>query len=301
MNWNDLKLFLALLRGGNVRDAAKRLAISHSTVARRLDALETKLGVRLFERQLEGYQLTPDGEDMLHVAETVETEMLGLERRILGKDHQLSGSIRVTLVDALATHVLMPDLVEFCHKYPAIDLQIDNSYQSADLDRREADIAFRFARNPPEHLIGRQIATLASATYASQEYLQNHDLDDPESASWIGFSTKESSPSWVRESQFPDLPVRGRFPSLLIQLAACKHGMGLGMLPCVLGESEPSLVRLTPAKPDPAFCLWILTHRDMRTNARLRTFREFLTTALKRKRPQLEGTDGPSGPAIGRA
>ena len=301
MNWNDLKLFLALIRGGNVRVAAKLLTISHSTVARRLDALETKLGVRLFERQLEGYQLTPDGEDMLAVAETVETEMLGLERRILGKDHQLSGSIRVTLVDALATHVLMPDLVAFCHKYPAIDLRIDNSYESVDLDRREADIAFRFSRNPPEHLIGWQIATLASATYASREYLQNHDLNDAESANWIGFSTRESSPTWRKESQYPNLPIHGQFPSLLIQLAACKHGMGLGMLPCVLGDSEPTLVRLTAAKPDPAFCLWVLTHRDMRTNARLRAFTDFLTATLKRQRPQLEGAAHPNRSATGEA
>lgn len=291
MNWDDIKIFLALMRSGNVRAAAARLKVSHSTVARRIDALEEKLGVRLFDRLPAGYALTPVGEDMLKVAEGVEDELEGLERRVLGHDHKLSGRIRVTMVDALATSLLMPHLAEFTQRYPEIDLEVDVTYEPVDLDRREADIAFRFARNPPEHLVGRRLVTCATAAYASQEYLNSHDLRDPASACWIGFGRRDPFPPWVKESNFPNIPVKGRFVSLLAQIEACKAGMGVGMLPCFLGEPEPSLKRLSPARLNPNFELWILTHRDMRTNARIRAFSQFMATAVITHRERLEGRD----------
>lgn len=296
MNWDDIKLFLALMRCGNVRTAAAKLNVSHSTVARRIDAMEKKLAVRLFDRLPTGYALTPVGEDMLKVAEGVEDELGGLERRILGHDHKLSGRIRATMVDALATNLLMPQLAEFTQKYPEIDLEVQVTYEAVDLDRREADIAFRFARNPPEHLIGRRLLTCATAAYASLEYLNNHDLQDPGGACWIGFGKRDPFPRWVKESKFPNIPVRGRFVSLLAQLEACKAGMGVGMLPCFLCEAEPSLQRLSPAKPDGHFELWILTHRDMRTNARLRVFSQFMASAVIARRDSLEGRGCVGGP-----
>ncbi len=122
MVWDDIKLFLALMRTGSVRAASAKLGVSHSTVARRIDAMERKLAVRLFDRLPTGYVVTPVGEDMLKVAEQVEDELEGLQRRIIGRDHKLAGRIQVTMVDALATNLLMPDLVEFTRKYPAIDL-----------------------------------------------------------------------------------------------------------------------------------------------------------------------------------
>jgi DNA-binding transcriptional LysR family regulator len=289
MDWDDIKLFLALMRTGNVRAAAAKANVSHSTVARRIDAMEAKLGARLFERLPTGYALTHVGEDMMDVAEHVEDELEGLERRIAGHDSRLSGRIRVTMVDALATNLLMPHLAEFTQKFPEIDLETPVAYEAADLDRREADVALRFARNPPEHLIGRRLLTCAIAAYASQDYLDRHDLQDPNASRWIGFDGRSPFPKWVKESSFPNIPAKGQFVSLLVQLAACKAGMGVAMLPCFLGEPEPSLRRLSPARPDPAFELWILTHRDMRTSARIRVFSEFIAAAIVSHRSQLEG------------
>lgn len=291
MDWDDIKLFLALMRTGNVRAAAAKLGVSHSTVARRIDAMEEKLATRLFERLPTGYVATQVGEDMMEVAEHVEDELKALERRIVGHDSRLSGQIRVTMVDALATNLLMPYLAEFTQKYPEIDLELPVTYEAADLDRREADVALRFARNPPEHLIGRRLLTCATAAYASHGYLDHHDLQDSTATRWIGFGERNPSPKWVKESMFPDIPAKGQFVSLLVQLAACKAGMGIAMLPCFLGEADPSLRRLSPGKPDPAFELWLLTHRDMRTSARIRVFSEFIAAAIKSHRSQLEGTE----------
>jgi len=108
LDWDDIKHFLALSRHGSVRAASDKLGISHSTVARRIEAFEKRLGVRLFERSSIGYALTAAGEEVLISAEQIENEIHSLERRIVGRDQQLSGSIKLTLFDVLCTHLLMP-------------------------------------------------------------------------------------------------------------------------------------------------------------------------------------------------
>ncbi len=289
MDWDDIKLFLALLRGGSVRNAAARLGVSHSTVARRIDALEKQLQVRLFDRLPTGYVLTPTGEDMLKTAERVEDELGGLERRIIGQDSRLGGAIRVSMIDAFATHLLMPDLAQFSNLYPDIELQIPVSYETVDLDRREADVAVRFSRSPPEHLVGRRVSGCALAPYATTAYLEAHMLDNPESGSWIGYSRIDRYPAWVKQSAYPKLPVRGEFVSLLTQLAACKAGMGIAMLPLYIGDTEPQLNRLASANLDSRLDIWVLTHADVRASARIRVFTAFLGDAIAKKRKLLEG------------
>lgn len=295
MDWNDIKVFLALVRHGSVRAAAPKLGVSHSTVARRVESLEKRLGVRLFDRLSTGYAMTPAGEDVLAIAEGVENDLDGLERRVLGRDQRLAGNIRLTTADFLATHLLMPYLAEFTRLYPDINLEVVATYEVLDMSKREADVALRFTRKPPEHLVGRQLTTLSTAAYASKEYLKLHNLGEGSTACWVGYNGQSPHPKWVRESDYPHLPARGNFESLLLQLEATKAGMGIGMLPCLIGDTEPSLCRLPPGLPRPAYDLWLLTHRDVRTTARLRVFTEFLATAIVGERERLEGR-GPSSP-----
>lgn len=284
MNWDDVKIFLALMRFGTVRSAAKNLKISHSTVARRIDMLERKLAVRLFDRLSSGYVLTLVGEDMLNVAEQIEEEMEGLERRIIGQDHKLSGHIKISMVDALASHLLMPKITQFTREYPDIEIELETTYNAVNLDIREADIALRFTSAPPDHLIGRRILTCATAPYAEKKYLKTHSIDvnqSENSANWIGFRRQGKYPKWVKSSDLPHIPVRGQIENLIVQLEACKAGMGISMLPCFMAEGAAGLQRLSPPKPDANFELWILTHRDVRSNARIRVFSDFIRNAVK--------------------
>jgi DNA-binding transcriptional LysR family regulator len=289
MDWNDIKIYLALVRAGSVRRAAAKLGLSHSTVARRIDAFEKRLGVRLFERSTGGYAVTPAGEDMLVVAEQIENEIHGLERRIVGQDQRLSGDIRVTMVDIFATHLLMPHLTEFTQTYPNIDLEVVIAYEPLDMSKREADVALRLTDKPPEHLIGKRLVTLHSAAYVSVEYMKQHDLNADASVRWIGYGRHGDYPAWVRESDYPHVPAKGIFDSLLLQLEATKAGMGIGMLPCFLGDAEPMLQRLPPAVANPTHDLWLLTHTEMRTTARLRVFSEFIANAIIGHRELIEG------------
>jgi DNA-binding transcriptional LysR family regulator len=289
LDWDDLKHFLALSRYGSVRAASDKLGVSHSTVARRIEAFEKRLGVRLFERSPGGYAITIAGEEVLAVAEQIESEVHGLERRIVGRDQQLSGDIRVTMVDILATHLLMPHLTEFTQTYPDIALEVVITYDPLDLGKREADIALRFTDKPPEHLIGKRLVTLHSTAYASVEFLKQHDLNSDASVRWIGYGRHGDYPVWVRETNYPQIPAKGIFDSLLLQLEATKAGMGIGMLPCFLGDPEPILQRLPPGATKPSYGLWLLTHTDMRTTARLRVFSEFIANAVLSHRELIEG------------
>jgi DNA-binding transcriptional LysR family regulator len=293
MNWDDIKIFLAMVRHATVRAAADLLDISHSTVARRIVALEKRMGVRLFNRTAHGYELTPAGKDILPAAENMEREVMTLERRVVGRDQKLTGHVRLATSDFLATHLLIPSLPAFGQQYPEIDIEIVTGYNSLDIDKREADIALRITRKPPPHLVGKRLAAVAFAPFASRDYLRQHDLQSSTSC-WIGYqrNAPEGAPDWVRNSAYPQLPVRGVFESLLSQLAGARAGLGIGMLPCLLGDPDPLLVRLEPGKQSPVLELWLLTHRDMRTTARLRTLMQFIAGVVGHNQALLEGREG---------
>ena len=293
MDWSDLRIFLALARRRSVRSAGQLLAVSHSTIARRIEIFEGRLGVRLFDRQTSGYSLTAAGEELLKTAERVEEDINVAERRLVGQDAKLRGEIKVTMPDALATHLLMPDLAAFATSYPEIELEVIFSYDALDLAQREADVAIRFVppgRSPAENLLGRRLLSVAQAVYATPEYLARHDLRaEPPTACWIGWADHAPFPQWVRESPFPNIPARGRLYNAAIQLEATKQGMGLGMLPCFLGDCEESLVRVPGAEPQLLFELWVLSHEDLRATARMRVFRDFIAAAIIGKKDLLEG------------
>ena len=289
MVWDDVRLFLALVRAGSVRAAAAKAGASHSTVARRVEAFEKRLGVKLFDRSPSGYVLTVAGEDLLEVAENVENNLDAVQRRLVGQDRRLAGVIRVTMVDVVATHLLMPDLTKFRELYPDIGLEVVITYEALDLTRREADVAIRFVKNPPDHLIGHRLATVANAAYATPDYLADHDLTDPASASWIGFGSPSPFPKWVKQSDYPHIPAKGVFDSMLLQIQAARCGMGMAMLPCFMGDPDPDLERVPPGQPKPSYDLWLLRHRDTRSTARLRVFSEFVGAAVAGYRPLLEG------------
>ena len=295
LDWDDIKHFLAISRYGSVRAAADKLGVSHSTVARHIEAFEKRLGVRLFERSPGGYAITAAGEEVLAVAEQIESEIHGLERRIAGRDQQLGGAIRVTMVDVLCTHLLMPHLAEFSNLYPDISLEVvvahDIAFDTLDLSKREADVALRFTQNPPGQLVGKCLANMYCAAYASKEYIKRHDFDNGTTARWIDCVKRGDYPAWIKNSDYPHIPAKGVFQSLLLQFEAAKAGMGIGMLPCFMGDPEQVLQRLPPGVARSTYDLWLLTHTDMRTTARLRVFSEFIANAVRSHRDLIEGRE----------
>lgn len=290
LDWDDLRIFLALTRAGSIRAAASVLGVNNSTVSRRVRAFEQRLGVRLFERLPSGYSLTPAGEDMLGASLQVEEEIQALERRVLGQDTRLTGELRVTMPDVLATQLLMPDLATFTRTYPDISLEVIVSDEQLNLTKREADVAIRMTNNPPEHLVGRYLLQHATAAYASADYLAQHNLNGaPALLNWIGWDDMVPRPQWVKDSPLPQVPVRHRLNNAILQLAAIKADMGIGILPCFIGDTEPALRRLPPGQAQLGRSIWILTHADLRHTARVRTFMDFMATAVLAHRELIEG------------
>ncbi len=275
MNWDDLKIFLAVAEAPSMRMAAKTLRVSHSTVSRRIEALESKLAARLFDRLPEGYVLTPAGRDLVPVSQELREKVDAYSLKVMGRDTELEGTICVTMPDVIAVEVIMPYIAEFQQLYPDIMIRIEASMEVLDLNRREADIAFRFTNEPPEHLIGRRVATANQAVYVHKNYAARHNFNDPDcAATWIGWGEPVDAPKWIATSPYPHLKMSNHFNNPLIQREAVRQQLGIGFLPCVIMDSDPSLIRLT--KPVPSRDFWVLTHKDLKDTARLRVFREFI-------------------------
>ena len=296
-DWNDLRLVLAVTRARSLAGAARALGIDHSTVFRRLNASEKKLGLRLFERLPGGvYQPTAAGERMAAAAECMEDEALALARDIAGHDHQLSGRLRFTSAETLAYRLLTPHLVAFrqCHPSIVVEFAMDN--RIFDLSRREADVALRPQRPEEGNLWGRKIAGVAWAIYGGRAYFDAKtlpasvkDLARHPLIGWDETAAQFGAADWFERTAPADAFVY-RTASLVNQLLAAKAGIGLAALPCYLGDPEPELIR---ALPNPlaelTAELWIVTHADLKNTARVRAFFDVVGGRLAKQRGLFEG------------
>jgi DNA-binding transcriptional LysR family regulator len=298
MDWDDLRLVLAVARESSLSGAARTLGITHSTVFRRLGAIEQRMGVRLFERFRNGYAATPAGEIAARVAGQMADEVLLLERRLAGQDLRPSGTVRIATTDTISI-LLLKHLSDLRGAHPEITVEVSASNAMANLTRREADIALRPTADPPELLVGRRLADIAHAVYASPEYLSRHDSKDLSDHQWIGLDDALVGTvigRWLRDAIPRDrIPVK--VDTLLALRDAAAAGMGLVMLPCYLGDlAAPSLRRALGTLTAPTSALWLLTHDDLKHTARIRAVMDFLATAFASERALLEGKKVSKGP-----
>jgi DNA-binding transcriptional LysR family regulator len=290
LDWDDLKIFTSVARGGSVRAAARELGIHHSTVARRIDHFEQRVGALLFDRTPDGLRLSTHGESVFAQAERVQDGIDGIERVLWGRDRRLAGTIRVTFPDAVGVGFLMTELAGFRAAYPDIALEFIASDDPLNLGRREADIAIRVTREPPAHLVGRPLGTFAVAVYASTAYLASHDpFGAPAGCNWIAWESSRTFGEEVRVGLFPDMPSSTRCANALLQLAAAEAGMGVALLPCALADGRAGLRRIAPDEPIEAQPLWLLTHPDLRNAARVRALMQWIVEAFERRRDLLMG------------
>ena len=279
-DWDGLRVFLAVARAGSLRGAARALGVNHATVTRRLTALEVALGTQLFDRTPDGLSASQAGEDLLSSAERIEEEMFRADRLISGRDAAPSGLVRLSMPYALMRGFLAPEIAAFSRQFPGIELEIELTDSFSDLARREADVSIRMAFEVTDDVVGRRLARYSKAIYAA--------TDEELPAAWIGWSG-ETDPAWIRNTPFPDLPLRHRLPTHALQIEAAKAGLGLTMLPCFLADPEPGLVRAPGADPIPDRSIWLLLHNDLRNSARVRAFVDFMVPAIRSHRRQLEG------------
>jgi DNA-binding transcriptional LysR family regulator len=280
MDWDNIRFFLALAREKSVRRAGEQTGVSHSTVSRRVGALEEALGGPLFVPLQAGNELTKLGEEVLAHSERIEAEMANLQRSALGADDGLVGPVHLTCWDAMAGKVFVELLATFCATHPGIELKVSTDERALNLTLREADVALRvfgLGRAPADHLIGHELTPLKIAAYVSRKHAQRWDPDRGAAASrWPGYDALDLQRIGMSASCHPDLPLWGEFASTEVMTAAVRCGLGMGMLPCYVGDADPALQRAVRPRIDFTTSVWLVSHPDLRKTARLRALRNAL-------------------------
>ncbi|HET9862398.1 MAG TPA: LysR family transcriptional regulator [Steroidobacteraceae bacterium] len=289
----DLPLILALTRRRTLAGAAEQLGVDLSTVFRRLNALESRLRVRLFDRSARGYQLTAAGERAAAVAERVETEVLTLDREISGRDQQLSGVLRVTASETLS-HAVLPRLFATFHAlHPRIQLVLSIDNRMLDLGRREADVALRVQRPVDASLFGRRLVDIAWAFYGPKDGAplrrEGRSFNFARHAVIGGDAPALHVNEWLAR-HVPGDRITYRSNSLVNQFMAVRAGVGIALLPCYLADREAEVRRISSVLPELASELWIVTHKDLKNTARIRAFLAVAAEAIVAARRSFEGT-----------
>lgn len=291
LEWDDLRYVLALHRAHTLSAAAEALASTHTTIGRRLRAIEERLGVRLFDRTPEGYVATAAGDDVARVAARLEEDVLALEARVLGRDVRLEGELRVATMEMLLRHHHAL-FASFVAKHPSVQLTVCASDREVSLVRREADVALRLTGSPPEGLVGRRVGRLEFAVYASRALARRIARDQgarkgesPPLASfpWLGWDLRLGTPwldGWLAQ-RAPGARIVARFDvatSAWRDLVA--QGLGVHFLPTNEGDSDPRLVRVSDVANEFGRDLWLLTLPELRATPRVRAFLDHAAATL---------------------
>jgi DNA-binding transcriptional LysR family regulator len=292
ISWDDFRLVRGIAESGSLVGAAAALNLNHSTVFRRLGALEAAIGAKLFERSRNGYAATAAGQEMIALAERMGRDVTDFERRIAGRDEKPSGLLRVTTNDALFNYLLAPVLTSFRKAFPDIQLDVLVMNQPLNLSRRDADIAVRSTYAPPETLVGRRISSSVWGRYMSRD-AYTPDID-PDDQNYIGFNEHFGGVEvldWIEKS-IPRNRIVMR-ANTVVGLARCiGEGLGLGFLPRYVGDQHADLVCLDEPMNGRGADLWLLTHPDLRHAARVRAFMDHAGAQLSKKKPLLSGEKG---------
>ena len=291
LEWSDLTVILAICRAGTLSGAARTLGQNHSTVFRRINAIEGKTGVRFFERLPDGYAMTDAGQTAMRYAERIESEVHALGREVLGQDMRLQGKIGVTAPEGMTSQFLPALLADFCRLHPEVTIELAGGQSAFDLARREADVAIRATRKPPDAALGRKICDFRFAIYSSPEYIKknkNKPLHEQQWAMLAGVVDWLVPHIWKKKEQ-GERQIVFSCSNTLAVLNAAAAGFGFTAMPCYVGDADKRLVRV--GKPIEALTLelWVLTHPDLRHTARVKALMAFLVDALKTDADLFEG------------
>lgn len=280
----DLELVLALVRGRSLGGAAERLKVDASTVFRSIKRIEKEIGELLFERSRRGYLPTELGSALAIHAERIESQLQEAREAAFKRSAEPSGTLRITTTDTILHGLLLPVLDGFSMACPKIGLELISTNALANLSQRDADVAIRATRKPPEHLVGSRLGTLASAVFAPASYLERHPqplrLDD---ADWIALDESladHPSVRWRRQ-RYPKVQPRFHCNSVLSASGAIVHGLGIGVAPLFLLQDNPQVRIVEGPLTELETDLWMLAHPDVRHLQRVRLLFDYLRENLK--------------------
>ncbi|PWE32231.1 LysR family transcriptional regulator [Maritimibacter sp. 55A14] len=286
-NWDEIRTAYHVARLGTVSAAAGVLGVHHSTVIRHVDALEDRLGVKLFQRHQRGYTPTEAGEDLLQVAAATDDQFGQLAGRLRGRGASVSGELVVTTL-AEMVGLLTPVLARFQVMHPDVTVRIIAGEQLLKLEYGEAHVAIRAGGAPqePDNVVQR-LADMPAAAYAHRDYLRSHGgpvtdgaLDRHRFIAVADPASRAPTSIWMRE-HLPEERVTFRAPNQLGILEAVRAGAGIGFLPVWRGRSDPDLMEVMPPRPEWVSPLWQVTHVDLHRTAKVQAFTKLLRAAAE--------------------
>ena len=286
MDWDDFKFFSAVVRSGTVRGAAKALGVHPSTVTRRLEHLEGRLGVTLFNRRGQGLALTAAGESAAAGLERIERDLTGIERLLQQSDGALAGPVRVAVPGFLLLGGLVDDLAGFVSAYG--DIQVE--WLSVPSPAAPFDVALELTAAPPLDFIGREVGAVGWSLYGHRDLL----ADSGAALKWVeaeGLGCGKAAASAVaqlRSSHLDGTPTVARCHGFTRLLPLLRAGAGFSALPCLLGDADAALKRL-PGAEVKAVPLWLLRAPESRGTRRVQVFADYLRAAVRANAPRLRG------------
>lgn len=296
INWNDLQFFLQLARQGKLVKAAGRLQVDHTTVSRRITALEEQLDVRLFDRSPRGFRLTDAGLRLLPFAESMETCSSSIYRDIAGKDASFEGTVRVATPEALGSQVIAHHIEEFRNEFPDIEIELLAGTRRASLSKREADIAITLSRPDTGRLFAKKLCDYRLHIYGSKNYLAKHkpierraDLVNHEFVSYVDDLIETPELRYL-DSVVKDAKVVFRSNNIIAQFNAIVDGVGLGLVHSFMANREPGLQVVLSHEIVVTRSYWLLVHEDLRHVARVDAVCRFLSRVLGENQQLMVGS-----------
>jgi len=283
-DWDDARFVLALSRNSSVRNAAKELDVNHTTVARRITALEKRLSARLFEKTPSGYVLTASGRVICTAAEEMESVLISAERRVEGADTELSGDVHIHIPDIFDEWV-SEKIALLSRQHPKLNLLITNTISLANIAQRETDIALRFSQSPPEDMVGRKLFTLPVALYAAVDYEIDESIDLADHP-WIRWDKPflNSPIEQVAEKMTHKSSTTLYVTTYHSITNLIRNGAGIGILSSWFADKDPKLKRITPDIKDGAMDVWMLIHPDLRGVKRIKAITDMLISLFEQKK-----------------
>ncbi len=267
LNAADLETILSLVRLGTLAAVGERLGVDSSTVFRNVQRIERQLGQSLFERSRSGYQPKDMAQTLAAHAERIEVELEAARNAVQQSEQQLSGSVRITTTDTVLHGLVVPALIRFKALHPALQFELQTANELANLSRRDADIALRATKRPPQHLVGKSLGTIRVAIFMAKHMratsLAQHSARD---TPWIApDDALPDHPSVLwRRKHLPRATVQYRVTSILSVAALIAQGAGIGIIPLFLAQERNDLRQISAPLADGETALWLLTHTESR-------------------------------------
>ena len=271
-DWDDVRVMRAVAEAGSLSGAARALGVNHATVLRRVAAFEQASGVTIFDRTARGYRVAPRRGRVLAAMRAMEEAALGVARALDAARSPLAGTVRVTSTDTLCLALLAPVVARLMTEAEGLTIELNAQNQPADLARLDADIAVRPAVALPEGLVGDRAGSLRFSVYAAPGG----------ETGWLGFAgtLRRSVPSTWLDENVTEAEIAGRADSFPVLREMAAAGQGRAILPQVLGDPDPRLVRLDEILPPMQVSIWVASHADLADVPRIRAVRELLLRSL---------------------